>query len=175
MTLLRYAFRRLLRLIGTPNCSHEHYIEHSRENNMPKKYTVLTSVKSVFSLSKCNVVTFLSQSKVDKYGDRIRWNPSRILSFMTVNGPYLTRFIWAVLWPYFTVWQTVENDRIRWENAVSDRLHPFTIRQNTAIIRLIWNGPNTMENGRLRPCMIDLGCFSIISESTSSANRNSIR
>ena len=107
-----------------------------------------------------NVTATISRIiQVDKYGDRIRWNPSRILAFMTVNGPYLTHFIWAVLRPYVTMPYTVENDHIRWENAVSDRLHSITIRKNTAVIRLIWTGANTMEDGRLWPCMIDLERF----------------
>ena len=41
---------------------------------------------------------------------------------MTVYGPYLTRFIWAILQPYVTVSYTVENDHIQWANAVSNRL-----------------------------------------------------
>jgi hypothetical protein len=47
---------------------------------------------------------------------------------------YLTRFIGAVLRPFFVVPYTVSNCRKRPENRVSDRLRSFTIRRNTAVI-----------------------------------------
>jgi hypothetical protein len=46
----------------------------------------------------------------------------------------LTRFIGAVLRPFFVVPYTVSNYRKRPENRVSDRLRSFTIRRNTAVI-----------------------------------------
>ncbi len=47
---------------------------------------------------------------------------------------YLTRFIGAVLRPFFVVPYTVSNCRKEPENRVSDRLRSFTIRRNTAVI-----------------------------------------
>jgi hypothetical protein len=56
---------------------------------------------------------------------------------------YLTRFIGAVLRPFFVVPYTVSNCRKRPENRVSDRLRSFTIRRNTAVILRLWNESNT--------------------------------